>query len=82
MYTDILLYLNTLLFFLIPGVCIDLVNGWKCNCPRGYFDSRCLSDVDECASNPCMHGSCEDAVNNYICHCFDGYGGKRCDVEM
>lgn len=33
------------------GVCMDLVNGFKCECPRGYYDARCLSDVDECASS-------------------------------
>lgn len=30
---------------------MDLVNGFKCECPRGYYDARCLSDVDECASS-------------------------------
>lgn len=38
---------------------------------------RCLSDVNECASNPCINGgSCEDGVNQFICHCLPGYGGK------
>lgn len=55
------------------GVCIDLVNGFRCECPRGYYDARCLSDVDECKSNPCKHGgSCEDGVNQFICHCLPG----------
>lgn len=33
------------------GICLDAVNGFKCECPRGYYDARCLSDVDECASS-------------------------------
>lgn len=55
------------------GICTDMVNGYKCDCPRGYFDARCLSDVNECASNPCLNGgSCEDEVNRFTCHCIEG----------
>lgn len=62
---------------------MDLINGFKCECPRGYYDARCLSDVDECASNPCINnGRCEDGVNQFICHCPPGYGGKRCEVDI
>lgn len=62
---------------------MDLINGFKCECPRGYYDARCLSDVDECASNPCLNGGrCEDGVNQFICHCPPGYGGKRCDIDI
>lgn len=40
------------------------------------FIFRCLSDVNECASNPCINGgTCEDGVNQFICHCLPGYGG-------
>lgn len=39
--------------------CTDLINDFRCDCPRGFFGKRCSSDVDECASNPCVHGSCE-----------------------
>lgn len=62
---------------------MDLVNAFRCECPRGYYDARCLSDVDECASNPCLNGGrCEDGVNQFICHCPPGYGGKRCDINI
>ncbi|KAG6439439.1 hypothetical protein O3G_MSEX000775, partial [Manduca sexta] len=44
---------------------------------------RCLSDVNECASNPCINGgSCEDGVNQFICHCLPGYGGQRCERDI
>lgn len=62
---------------------MDQVNGYKCECPRGYYDARCLSDVDECASNPCINGGrCEDGVNQFICICPPGYGGKRCEQDI
>ncbi|UYV71292.1 N [Cordylochernes scorpioides] len=65
------------------GKCTDLINGFKCDCPRGYFDARCLSDVNECASNPCINeGVCEDEVNRFICHCPKGYGGHRCEQNV
>ena len=67
----------------IIGKCTDLVNGFKCDCPRGYFDARCLSDVNECESNPCMNGgSCEDGVSQFICNCPKGYGGRRCELNI
>lgn len=62
---------------------MDLLNAYKCECPRGFFDARCLSDYNECASNPCVNGGrCEDGVNQFICHCTPGYGGKRCDQDI
>ena len=37
------------------------------------------SDVDECASRPCMNGAtCLDGVNSYNCTCPVGYVGTRC----
>lgn len=37
------------------GVCMDLVNGFKCECPKGYYDSLCLSNIDECSSSKFLH---------------------------
>ena len=68
---------------MILGKCTDLINGFKCDCPRGYFDARCLSDVNECESNPCLNGgSCEDGVSQFVCNCPAGYGGKRCELNI
>ena len=35
----------------------DQVNGFQCTCPSGYFGDRCQSDMNECASQPCMNGA-------------------------
>ena len=37
-------------------------------------------DIDECASQPCVHGECEDRVDGFTCHCDAGWTGKHCDV--
>ena len=34
----------------------DLVAGFACRCPDGYFGDRCETDHDDCASNPCIEG--------------------------
>lgn len=47
------------------GTCQDGINGFSCRCPEGYHDPTCLSEVDECDSNPCIHGVCRDGLNGY-----------------
>ena len=41
----------------------DGINGFTCACPDGYHDATCFSQVNECLSNPCIHGHCQDKVN-------------------
>lgn len=38
-----------------------------------------LSDIDECLSSPCEHGSCQDAINHFTCSCDAGYTGIQCE---
>lgn len=45
------------------GTCEDGINSFTCRCPEGYHDPTCLSEVNECSSNPCIHGSCQDSLN-------------------
>ena len=35
-------------------------------------------DRNECASQPCRHGTCVDGVNGFKCLCFTGYTGRLC----
>lgn len=37
------------------------------------------SDINECLSSPCGHGSCTDKVNSFVCECTFGYKGISCD---
>ena len=40
-----------------------------------------LSDIDDCADQPCQNGgNCTDAVNDYSCNCAAGYSGKNCTI--
>lgn len=48
------------------GTCIDGVNAFTCQCPDGYHDPTCQSQINECFSSPCIHGHCEDKVNGYM----------------
>ncbi|CAB4069338.1 NOTCH1 [Lepeophtheirus salmonis] len=65
------------------GLCIDLIAGYKCDCPSGYYGPRCTSDVNECSPDPCLNGAtCENEFNDYVCRCQPGYEGKRCEYEV
>ncbi|TMS08310.1 Neurogenic locus notch-like protein protein 1 [Larimichthys crocea] len=56
-------------------------NSFTCLCPEGYNDATCLSQVDECGSNPCIHGRCQDLINGYKCTCDSGWSGPNCDIN-
>ena len=63
------------------GRCIDIVGGYRCECPPGYGGSACQADIDECASNPCRNGAtCLDVVNGYRCTCRLGFSGATCQT--
>ena len=40
------------------------------------------TDIDECASQPCIHGECNDQLNGYLCECLEGYTGVHCEIEI
>lgn len=39
-----------------------------------------LTDVDDCRSSPCIHGSCTNNINGYNCTCAPGNTGSSCDI--
>ena len=43
----------------------------------------CQEDVDECLSEPCLHGgACDDFVAGYLCRCPEAWGGRDCSVQL
>ena len=40
-----------------------------------------LAVLDECASNPCVHGNCTDEFNGFVCNCQEGFSGETCNGE-
>ncbi|KAK2535280.1 Crb2 [Columba livia] len=64
------------------GTCQDLFNAFSCACSAGWAGLLCESNIDDCQSDPCVHGDCVDAVADFQCECFRGFIGKRCDINV
>eukprot|EP01043_Picozoa_sp_COSAG02_P080860 COSAG02_NODE_19438_length_882_cov_0.950192_1_plen_103_part_10 len=57
-------------------------------CIAGFSDDECQTDFDECAAEPCVHGTCAESNNDgsipldsFRCTCEPGWGGARCTVD-
>ncbi|KAM9847514.1 protein eyes shut homolog [Aulostomus maculatus] len=70
------------------AVCVEEMDqdhypsGFRCRCQRGFTGPRCEINVDECSSNPCVHGFCYDVVDGFYCLCSPGYVGLRCENDI
>ncbi|XP_020628365.1 uncharacterized protein LOC110065552 [Orbicella faveolata] len=43
----------------------------------------CLTDLDECESNPCSNGGvCVNGVNKFTCNCIPGFTGLQCETNI
>ncbi|KAM4722871.1 protein crumbs homolog 1 [Rhinophrynus dorsalis] len=63
------------------GTCHDMFTHPVCTCPAGRTGALCEVDVNECLSNPCLHGNCTDSVAGYMCQCQTGYTGANCEID-
>jgi protein crumbs len=63
------------------GLCIDLLNGYTCDCSgTGYSGQLCQKNINECSHNPCQNGGiCYDNYGSYTCECKSGFGGVNCE---
>ncbi|CAH1245436.1 SCUBE1 [Branchiostoma lanceolatum] len=65
-------------------VCVNQPGGYSCVCALGTnrHQGICLPDIDDCGSDPCVHGTCTDGPTNYTCACSAGWEGHNCDTKM
>lgn len=65
------------------GICIDGDRDYTCNCTVGYEGRNCELDINECLSDPCLHGGiCYDLPRGvFSCFCPHGYFGPQCESQ-
>ncbi|XP_071747876.1 protein crumbs isoform X2 [Lepeophtheirus salmonis] len=64
------------------GSCANPSEVFECECPKGFKDPTCRTNIDECVENSCQNGLCVDGVANYTCACNSGWAGWLCDTDI
>ena len=49
-------------------------------CSDGFTGMNCETNIDDCATNPCVNGTCTDLVDGYNCTCQAGFTGTNCST--
>ena len=47
------------------ATCTSLSHTYKCTCAPGFSGNNCAVDIDECKTNPCIHGRCVNTHGSY-----------------
>jgi hypothetical protein len=63
------------------GVCMNMDEGYACECAPGFTGTDCELEIDDCAANPCINGDCTDGADGYACSCLPGYEGVDCETN-
>lgn len=60
------------------------MNGYVCQCNKGYNGKSCETKPDYCKHDPCQNGAlCTNTPDgNYTCTCKDGFKGRRCEKKI
>ncbi|XP_065915266.1 uncharacterized protein [Dysidea avara] len=62
------------------GTCVDLVDGFLCQCHADFTGRFCDELIDTCTNITCLNnGTCVNHINNnFTCQCAPGYEGRYC----
>ncbi|XP_078574850.1 uncharacterized protein LOC144861039 [Branchiostoma floridae x Branchiostoma japonicum] len=66
------------------ATCQEEDNGtsFTCQCAPGFTGTLCETDINECTTSPCVHGTCTNGVGSYTCICENGWEGTDCEYNM
>jgi hypothetical protein len=65
--------------------CINADGSFACKCKDGFSGDGTTdcTDIDDCASGPCDHGTCsDDGAHMYKCTCVIGWTDTNCDFDV
>ncbi|XP_066158935.1 cubilin [Euwallacea fornicatus] len=66
------------------AACLDIYNGFICQCPKGWEGNTCDIDINECTrfigtDLGCLNGgTCQNLPGSYQCQCTNGWTGIHC----
>jgi len=64
--------------------CTNTTGGFQCTCASGFqgIGNISCTDINDCAPNPCVHGSCTDqGANAFSCACVSGFSDATCSTN-